>query len=921
MFTNNKLSKAVQLAIAFGAVSATAFTASVSAQEEAAAEADKVERIEVTGSRIKRTDLESASPITVFTSADIEASGHVTLEKFVQSLPAVNGAAQGSNVNNGSNGSATVSLRGLGSGRTLILVNGRRTAFGDLNSIPTSFVERVEVLRDGASTIYGSDAIAGVVNFITKTNFEGTEVSTQYDLTGKGDGETTKLAVTTGASSDKGNVVLSLEYTNRNPISQGDRDYSKCPLADDGAGGTTCIGSGTGIYGTWQAPAAGYTGNHIVDPVTGRPRPLTNADTFNYAAVSYMVTPQEVFSINGAARYELSDSVSVFTEGGFTNRQSDQLMGAEGTFWGLRIPANHPDNPTRFAPDGTPQTPIALNVNRRLAETGGRAFTQDFSDYRMVVGLEGSLENNWSWDVSYNYARFVDARIDFGRANPKRFATMTDPTLCAADANCPGLWNPFSPGTLTSEMIDYAFLPNSPVVRGTTKQFQANLSGDFGDFELPAGPMAWAAGVEKRWEDFLNQPDGAAMIGEIYSVVGEKTQGAYDLNEMYVELSAPLLADMPMVESLNLSAAVRRSDYNFLDATSNTKIGLEWTPFDGLLVRATRADGFRAPSIGELYAPQAESNLSYNEPCTRYATGPQSANVKANCAAEGLPGNFALTSNQASSLTGGNPDLSPEESESLTMGFVYTPFDNFSFALDYFDIEITNGIGTAGTNNIVNACYESANFSSPLCALIAGPSALPTPGAPHPTSPRRDSLGAISGVFVTNANLSTFATSGIDFDTSYGFDMASGRVKLRIDGTYLDSYEYTPFAGEESVEYAGKFAEDQWEVQLGAFAKWRTNFTASYATDAWQASYTARFMSSTEDLFADAANTSNTANSIVYHDIQGSYFLDNYTFSLGVRNAFDKTPPYTSNYQDMNTINSSYDTAGQYWYARINAKF
>ncbi|MDR7123067.1 TonB-dependent receptor [Rheinheimera soli] len=919
MFTNNKLSKAVQLAIAFGAVSATAFTASVTAQEDATA--DKVERIEITGSRIKRTDLESASPITVFTSADIEASGHPTLEKFVQSLPAVNGAAQGSNVNNGSNGSATVSLRGLGAGRTLILVNGRRTAFGDLNSIPTSFVERVEVLRDGASTIYGSDAIAGVVNFITKTNFEGTEVSAQYDLTGEGDGETTKLAVTTGASSDKGNVVLSLEYTNRNSIWQGDRDFSKCPLTDNGQGGTECFGSGTGADGTFSSSAAGYPGSWIVDPVTGQNRRLTNADAFNYAAVSYMVTPQEIFSINGAGRYELSGNTSIFTEAGFTNRQSDQLMGAEGTFWGQVVPANHPDNPTRFAPDGTPQAPINVNVNRRLFETGGRAFTQDFSDYRMVVGLEGSLENDWSWDVSYNYARFVDARIDYGRANPKRFNTLTSPTACAADAACPGLWNPFKAGTLTPEMIAYAFLPNSPVVRGTTKQLQANLSGDFGDFGLPAGPMAWATGVEKRWEDYMNQPDGAAILGEIFGVVGEKTEGAYNLNEAYVEISAPLLADLPMVERLNLSAAIRRSDYDFLEATSNTKIGLEWTPFDGLLIRATKADGFRAPGITELFAPQAESNLSYNEPCTRYATGTQSATVKANCAAEGLPGDFALTSNQSSSLTGGNPDLEPEESESFTMGFVYTPFDNFSFALDYFDIEINNGIGTAGTNNIVNACYESPNFSSPLCALVAGPSVLPTPRAPHGSSPRRDVLGAISGVMVTNANLSTFNTSGVDFDTSYSFDVATGRVKLRVDGTYLDSYQYTPFAGEDSVEYAGKFAEDQWEVQLGAFAKWRTNFTASYATDAWQLSYTARYMSATEDLFADPDNLSNTANAIIYQDLQGSYFLDNYTFSLGVRNMFDKKPPYTTNNQDMNTINSSYDTAGQYWYARVNAKF
>jgi iron complex outermembrane receptor protein len=928
MFTNTKLSKAVRLAVAFGAASTAAFTGSVSAQE--AEEAKDVERIEITGSRIKRTDLESASPITVFTSADIEASGHVTLEKFVQSLPAVNGAAQGSNVNNGSAGNATVSLRGLGSGRTLVLINGRRFASNDLNSIPLSFVERVEVLRDGASTVYGSDAIAGVVNFITKSNFEGTEVSAQTDMTGEGDGETYKLSVTTGASSEKGNVVLALEYSKRNPISQGARDFSACAYGDDGAGGVECVGSGTTASGTWRSTSAsnyynsagaGGSNSWIVDPVTGLNRTLTNADTFNFAAVSYMVTPQEVFSINGSGRYELTDSTRIFTEGGFTNRQSNQLMGAEGTFWGQVVPADHPDNPTRFDINGNAATPTSVTVNRRLFETGGRAFTQDFSDYRMVVGFEGDFENNWSWDTSFNYARYVDSRIDFGRANPKRFLTLSNPTACAADAACPGLWNPFKAGTLTDEMIAYAFLPNSPVVRGVTKQFQANLSGDFGDFELPAGPAAWAFGVERRWEDYLNQPDGAAILGEIYSVVGEKTEGQYDVNEAYLELSAPLLADLPMVESLNLSAAVRRTDYNFLSAASNTKLGLEWTPFDGLLVRATKADGFRAPSVTELYAPQAESNLNYAEPCTNYGTGSQSANVKANCAAEGLPGNFALTSSQASSLTGGNPDLTPEESESLTMGFVYTPFDNFSFALDYFDIEITNGIGTAGTNNIVTACYESANFSSPLCALIVGPGALPTPGAPHPTSPRRDALGAMAGVLVTNANLSTFETSGVDFDTSYQFDLGAGRLKVRLDGTYLENYSYIPFAGEDELKYAGKFAEDQWETSPAAFSKLRANLTTSYTTDAWSATWMIRSLSGVDALTPTEGNTSNSTGTVVYNDLQGSYYYENMTFTLGARNLFDKKPPYVTDYGDMNTLNASYDTAGQYWYARVSAKF
>ena len=234
------------------AVTATlGFPALVAAQDSGA---DNVERIQVTGSRIKRTDMETASPITVFDSEAIESSGFTTMEKFVHNIPSMNGGYNGSNTNNGSGGYASANLRGLGSDRTLILLNGRRYASGDLNSIPMAYIERVEVLRDGASTIYGSDAIAGVINFITKKDFEGAEFSAQYDLTGEGDGETTKLSGVIGASSGKGNVVLALEYQNRNPIWQGDRDFSRIPLSEEGGqivqGGSTTI-----PYSTWSAAA------------------------------------------------------------------------------------------------------------------------------------------------------------------------------------------------------------------------------------------------------------------------------------------------------------------------------------------------------------------------------------------------------------------------------------------------------------------------------------------------------------------------------------------------------------------------------------------------------------------------------------------------------------------------------------------
>ncbi|MGI2224543.1 TonB-dependent receptor plug domain-containing protein [Shewanella frigidimarina] len=901
----NVLAKSVRLALISGAAAA-AFTSPVvfAADEDGA----KVERIEVTGSRIKRTDLETASPITVFSSADIAASGVSTMEDFIQTIPAINGGAEGSTVNNGSRGFATASLRGLGSGRTLVLINGRRFASGDLNSIPTAYVERVEVLRDGASTVYGSDAIAGVINFITKKDFEGIEFQVQYDETAEGDGEKTLLSMTTGASNDKGNVVLSLQYTDRKTIFQGDRSFSECPLFERD-GEKVCGGSGTIPYGQFFADS--LDGGHVKDPQTGVIRPFDQAvDGYNYATTSYMVTPQEVFSINAAGRYELTDNVSAFLEGGFTNRKSDQLLAAEGTFWGPTMPASNPYNP--LGED--------LVVVRRLLESGGRAFSQDFSDYRMVFGFEGTVFDTFDWDLSYNFARFVDARLDEGRVNPTRINTLLDPTLCSADTDCPEVWNILESGTLTPEMINYAFVPNSPIVRGETRQLLGNISGGLG-FELPGGEVMFAAGFEKRWEEYQSVPDGAASIGQIYSVAGEATEGETSVQEVYAELSLPVLEGLPFAESLRVTAAVRYSDFDFLDdSATNTKFGVEWVPVDGLLIRATQATGFRAPGISELFAPQAETNLAYNEPCTNYGTGSQSAIVKANCAAEGLPGNFQLSSNQSSSVVGGNPDLQPEESDSFTAGFVYSHDIGISVSVDYFDIEITSGIGTAGTDNVISSCWNSANFSSPLCDLIKGPSL--TGDAPNATSPYRTALGPVAGVLLTNANLSTFETSGLDFDLSYKTDIGAGSFAAVLNGTYLDKYNYTPFAGSEMVEAAGKVAADQWETTLAVFSQVKTNLTLSYAMDDWTVSWQSRYQSEGEDYFASEDNLDNTADAVFYHDVQGTYYvLENTSLTVGIKNLFDQEAPYISNNQDMNTIPSSYDTAGQYWYAKVNVKF
>jgi len=914
MYNNSKVAKAIRVAMMFGAGAAAAISAPTFAAEDGV---EEVEKIEVTGSRIKRTDLEAASPVSVFSAEDIANSGVTSLEGFIKQIPAINGAQMGSNVNNASAGFATASLRGLGSGRTLILINGRRFNSGDLNSIPTSFIERIEVVRDGASTIYGSDAIAGVINFITKKNFEGLEVTAQYDVTGEGDGDTAKFSIVTGASNDKGNVVFSVDYTERDEVTQADRDYSACPLWDDGVGSETyCGGSSHSNFGRVNVPAVNGLGLDAGRYVTldGGAVPFnTAAHGYNYAATSYLVTPVKIFSVNAASTYEITDSISAFAEAGFANRQSDQKMAPAATFWSAPVPASHPDNIYG----------VDVSVNRRITEGGGRGFAQDTNDYRVVGGLQGVFDNDWSWDVAYNYSRFVDARINTGELNRPNTELLLDPTACALDDGCAavGSWNPFARDTMTAEQSSFASVTFSPVRKGTTTQFLANLMGDFGDIELPGGAIQWATGYERRTESYLNEPDGAEALGQVYGQSGERTEGSYTVEEVFAEFNFPILSGVAFAERLTFTAAIRASDYsNQPDTATNTKFGFEWEPVDGLLTRATFAEGFRAPSITELFNPQEQSALSYADPCWDYGLSSNST-LKANCAADGIPADFN-SDTQSNAIVGGNPELKPEESESFTAGIVYSGIENFTVALDYFDIKIEQGIGTAGVDNIATECYNSVDFSSPLCALIKGGKYGPLDTPPHHTSPRRNVSEVLSGVLVTNANLSTFETSGVDFDFSYNMDLAGGTFTTTLNGTYLMQYDYVLVEGSSTVEAAGMVAADQWEGNPAVFAEWRTNLGFTFSADDYTANITFRYQSEGDDIAATDTTLDTVADSIMYTDIQGTYFInDTYTISAGVRNLFDEEPPYMSNYDDSNTINYSYDLAGQYLYVKATAKF
>jgi len=900
-----------------------------------------LEEVIVTGSRIKRSDDSSISPISVLTAEDLSVSGNLTLENFVQDMPAVNGGDFGAGVNNGNPGVASVSLRGLGPNRTLVLVNGKRFAsasvngFVDLNMIPTSIVDRIEVLRDGASTVYGTDAIAGVVNIITKKDFEGVDLQIGYDVTSEGDGDMINGSIVFGNSFDKGNFVVSAQVNKRDEIRQGDRAFSACPFFDDGVE-TICGGSPTTTPAQFTPLGVDSAiGGHVLDADGTTVRPFDAArDAFNFAALSYLTTPQDVFSGYAAANYELFEApllgaINASLEMNFSNRESDQLLAPVGTFGGWITSASHPDNPFGDALCGSNPlctSPQDVATSRRLTESGGRRFTQDVNTWRIGTGFDGEFENGWTWDVNYTIAKWEDSQRDEGRPNRPAIENMMDPDLCAAATDgCPGIYNPFISDSMTDAQIDYGFLGVNTKNDSTLNAWQVNISGEMGDFEMPGGDIGWALGYENRREAAASKPDGGAAIGAVAFTPGETTAGKYEVDEFYGEIVLPILSGAPMAELLTLEASARWTDVDFLsDSDSVYKVAVEWAPIADIRLRGTFSEGFRAPNISELFLGIQQSAESYTDPCRNYGTSGTDANTVANCQADGLAPDFNLATFQATTLQGGNPNLQPETAETLTFGLVLTPgfLENLTVAIDYFDVEITDAVGTAPTSEVISACYASAGFSDPLCALIVGPAfpgvdETPSPGAPT----RRNSNLQISGVLQSSANLATYQTSGIDFQVKYDFETPVGFVDLFATGTYLSDYDYLPFAGGDVIKLAGNFGGDPAYGNPATFAEWQVNYGVTLTRDDWGANLTARYMSETDDIDAAPANLSNVADAITYLDVQGYYNWNDVTFTLGIRNLTEEDPPYVTAYDDMNTLQFSYDTQGRYIYGRASVSF
>jgi len=931
------------------------------AADTAAAEApDDAGTIVVTGTLIKNPNITSSAPVSVVGSNEIELRQSNVAEEILRDLP---GAVPsiGSAVNNGNNGASFVNLRGLGSARNIVLLDGNRIVPGDLvgrvdlNNIPLALVERVDVLTGGASTTYGADAVGGVVNFITKTDFSGVEITGSNQITQEGDGNIFRVDVTIGGNFDdgRGNAVFSVGYQQADPVYQGARPYSVDTLdsySGDFVGSGTAVPSRFTLAGTTQQidPATGA----LVDPYS----------TFNFNPYNIFQTPFERFNMFGSARYEIADGIEAYTRGLFSKNTVSTIIAPSGIFnSSVTIPYSNPYLPAAAraqfcAANGLttaqcdaaalatdPSSPdyatFDTNVLRRSTEVGPRIsdFVTTIFDYR--AGIRGSITDTINFDVSGSYGESENTQTQQGyvltsRVRDALLATNTTSCLSGNEGCVPV--NLFGPdGSITADQIPYLTSNATTSLRTTLAQARALINGDFG-YALPWAEDAinFAVGVEYREYHAKQESDLLSQTpGELGGAGGAapNIDGGYNVYEAYGELVAPLVQDKPFAQLLQIAGGIRYSHYSVDTPESPTfntttwKVEGQWKPIDDITFRGNFQRAVRAPNIGELFTPVTTglTNLGV-DPCVG-AAPVNNADLRAVCLAQGAPassiGNITVPSaNQVNLTTGGNLDLKPEKANTWTVGAVLQPtfLPGFTATIDYYHIKIKDAITTPTPDDLVSSCFDnitSASATDPAClAFGRNPATGGLDGDPATT------LGLIAQL----SNLGTLETDGIDLTMNYRHEFDFATLNLSFNGNWTNSSKFKATPVSVNRDCVGYYSVNCASIQPKF--SWNTRATLSFedidVSLLWRHIDSEKF----EPLQIEADGGPDETvleeyrkiKAYNYFDLASRFALsDNFDLTLTVQNLFNKKPPVVGNtigsttFNSGNTYPATYDALGR----------
>ena len=823
------------LALAGVAVAMASSTAAFAQTAEDDAAADQT--IVVTGSLIRNPNLEQANPVNVTTSDAIELKQSNTAEEVLREVPGIVPNI-GTAVNNGNGGSSYVDLRGLGSNRNIVLLDGNRIVPADLagrvdlNNIPLALVSRVDALTGAAVTTYGADAITGVVNFVTKKDFAGVDLSVGDQITGKGDGNYLRADLTIGANFDdgRGNAVLSIGYQDSDPVYQGDRDFSVFGIDSYsgtlGGSGTTVPSRITGtrglIAGTTTPDTNGANvngGTRQVDPATGLAR--STYAFFNFNPYNIFQTPFKRYNIFAQANYEISDSVEVYTRGLFSKNTIDTIIAPSGSFGGsVTMNLNNPYMPatlrsqfcafntatggayvplyspaicaaaaTATGPSDPNYRTVTFNLSRRAVEVGPRIsnYASTVFDYR--VGARGSIGSSINWDLSGSYGESdkIQAIKNYTLQSRWRQALLANnTTTCITNTGGCVPVNPFGPvGSISAAAADFLSDDSTTQVKTSLAQVRGVVSGDLGVSSPGASePVGFAVGAEYRKYSARQASDVLAKTpGELGGAGGAAPDifGGYEVYEGYGELIAPLLEDKAFAKSLTLEAGARYSSQKINGGGTNNdwtyKVGLSWEPVDDVKLRGNYARAVRAPNISELFSPVSTGLTSLStDPCAGSAPV-SNANLRAVCLAQGAPAGtigsiLNPTAAQANSTGGGNINLAPEKATTWTVGAVFQPqaLPGFSLSVDYYNIKVTDEIGAPTSGDVMAACFGSPAPSAITSASASNP--LCTAIRRNPVTGGLDGDPATTlGLPQTLSNSGRLKTDGIDLIANYAKDL------------------------------------------------------------------------------------------------------------------------------------------------------
>jgi iron complex outermembrane recepter protein len=955
----NHLSLAVRLALTAGILTAAGVAQAQAPQADNPPSSDQatppskskaktLQAVVVTGSLIRRVDVETASPVVTLDRATITNSGKPVLGDVLQQMPSISGNA--TNPQNNSNGggvasplleagdgASRVSLRGLGINRTLVLVNGQRMANPDLNLIPPEMIDRVDVLAEGASTVYGSDAIGGVVNFILRKDFKGAQFSLNDGISSHGDAQRRGFNLTAGNTGENYSIVGGLDYNKYDATLAARRKFSKQQLYLS-SGSVVAAGSSSIPTGRIQLPAS--IANQYGCPINssgtanvtlaqgdgsaiGDYRCRLASDTYNYAALNYIQTAQKRTNGFVLGSYNFTDSLTGFVDA-FYNRTVSSGQDAPspvGTGDGLIIYASNPINPfgvtfsqNRLFP-GDPNSGYTFQT--RLTGAGTRVHSYTTDTGQINAGLRGNFgqDSSWIWDASVNYSHTKRDQRDTNEVDI--------PSLQAAVDGGANIFNQADPSV--GALLRGGVKTPIYVFTQSTKQAQFNASGELWD--LPAGAMQLSAGALYR-KQFMNYTVSDFAVLDpvtttcqiLQEACGSPGRGDFDVKEVFAETLIPLLSEQPWARSLNLDLGIRTSNYSTTGTTTNGKIAIEWKPVDDLLVRGTVSQVFRAPNLNELYDGRTLVQPNLNDPC-RGLTAAELAAHQAAC--QFVPVNWGgndpaqVNTFYSGAATVGST-LKPEKGKSIDIGLVYDPdwLPGLSTSLDFWHIHLSDTLTAIQADIVVNSCFNNA--SSPYCSFI-------TREGNTSTKPGQ--------VFLINTpvvNLGNLSTTGIDYTLRYKvphFDLGSvdpGNFRAGLSTSYTSTYNINATPGEpgaKTINYAGTLSP-----QFGNISRWRGTATLNWDKGNWNAQWQTRYIHRLTALNADAAITGVNIPmaSVLYHSIQLGYAVPSIhtRFDVGVDNLSNKLPPLVyQNGSNYNVDTATYDVLGRYYWARATIKF